>query len=488
MEITPMRSTGKVHKIFEKKGFLGIAFGGHDGIFRAPLSNTAMCAIVRAVLKSGREVSITFDRELTILTIDGVEAEAAVEAAPKDEGSDGRPWLFGLLIAPSAVTANGVIQGGVLAYMLSQRGMGPGDQSHVIFLLALPSIIYFLWSPLTDFLVKRRTWLMLGGASAGLLMALSLAQKNLQSPFTLVLMFLAACCSQLVVSSCGGIMGELRSERVRRTAGSFYQGGSLAFGALAALVLIPLSDAGRRGLLGLAAGAMIALPALAAFGAPKQQTIGGETLAETAWRIKREFLETFWRWRAVPYAVCLLFPMNSGAAVGLITGVAKAYGVNGEHVAWMNGFGGAVLMGAGSLAAALISARTRAPVVYLLVGLVNAATLGVTWLGPLTPLTYYVGVTLYLFTTGAGYAYFTAVLLEFLGQSGKSGSGRYSIINSLGNVPVLYMLRLDGWGGDKWGPRGLSGAEAVVSAAGALVLLAYFLTRKPGANERPAAT
>jgi PAT family beta-lactamase induction signal transducer AmpG len=89
-----------------------------------------------------------------------------------------------------------------------------------------------------------------------------------------------------------------------------------------------------------------------------------------------------------------------------------------------------------------------------------------------------VGVTLYLFTIGTCYAMFTAVVLEFLGHSGKSGSGRYSIINSLGNVPVQYMLLLDGWGGDKWGGRGLAGVEAVVGAVGALILLVYFLTEK----------
>jgi hypothetical protein len=42
------------------------------------------------------------------------------------------------------------------------------------------------------------------------------------------------------------------------------------------------------------------------------------------------------------------------------------------------------------------------------------------------------------------------------------GSGRYSIINSMGNVPVVYMLTLDGWGGNRWGARGLSGTEAVM--------------------------
>ena len=309
-------------------------------------------------------------------------------------------------------------------------------------------------------------------------MAWALTEKDLQSTSALLLMLLAACCGQLTVSSCGGIMGTMRSVQARRTAGSFYQAGSLAFGALATVVLIPLSDTGRRDLLGLAAGAMIVLPALMAFAAPKQETIGSEPLAETFGRMKREFVETFWRWEAIPYTLCMLFPMCSGAAVGLITGVAKSYGVNGEHVAWMNGFGGAVLMGAGAVAAAAIPAHRWAPVVYMVIGLVNAATLGVLWLGPMQPSTYYAGVTLYLFTSGAGYAYFTAVLLECRGPSGRSGGGRSRIINSLGNVPVQYMVLLDGWGGDKWGPRGLSATEAVVSAVGAAILLAYFLRQK----------
>lgn len=157
--------------------------------------------------------------------------------------------------------------------------------------------------------------------------------------------------------------------------------------------------------------------------------------------------------------------------------------MNGEHVAWMNGLGGALLMAAGSLAAASIPARFRASVAYLTVALVNAATLGVLWLGPLRPWAYYLGLTLYLFTIGAGYAMFTAVLLEFMGDSGKSGSGRYSIINSMGNVPVVYMIALEGWGGNKWGARGIAGTEAVAGAAAAVILLAYFLTQRPGGAE-----
>jgi PAT family beta-lactamase induction signal transducer AmpG len=174
----------------------------------------------------------------------------------------------------------------------------------------------------------------------------------------------------------------------------------------------------------------------------------------------------------------MVFPMASGAAIGLLSGSALQYGVSGDGVAWMNGLAGGLLMAAGSAAAAFLPSRMRAPVMYMIVALINCAALCVLWLGPMTPWNYYLGVTLYLFTVGTCYAMFTAVVLEFLGHSGKSGSGRYSIINSLGNVPVLYMIALDGWGGERWGARGLAGTEAVVGATGAAILLAYFATRK----------
>jgi len=178
--------------------------------------------------------------------------------------------------------------------------------------------------------------------------------------------------------------------------------------------------------------------------------------------------------------VCLGFPIGSGAAIGLLPGVAQDYGVSGQSVAWINGIGGALLMAGGSLSASLIPARIRASVIYCMMGAVNAAAIAVLGFGPMRAGTYFLGIALYLFTIGTCYALFTAVVLEFMGASGKTGSGRYSIINSLGNVPVLYMIVLDGWGGQKWGPRGLSATEAVAVALASMVMLAYFVTHGRG--------
>jgi PAT family beta-lactamase induction signal transducer AmpG len=291
-------------------------------------------------------------------------------------------------------------------------------------------------------------------------------------------MFLAACMAQLVVSSCGGMMGALHSEATRRRASSFYQSGSLAFGALAIFVLVSLTDRYSLGTLGWIAAALIALPAVFALAAPKQPFVQTHGLDETLSRIWSEFKATFITWRALPYALLMTFPMGSGAAIGLLPGLATDYGISTQQIAWMNGVAGALLTTAGAMTVALIPARIRASVAYLSVCLINTLPLFILWLGPLRPSTYFIGSTLYLFTIGAVYALFTAVVLEFLGVSGKTGSGRYSIINSLGNLPVAYMAFLDGQGSARFGPRGLPGTEAVLGAIGGTLLLAYFLTRK----------
>ena len=387
-----------------------------------------------------------------------------------------RPWIYGLMIAPSAVVANGIVQGGVLGYLLSRHGVGSGGQAHMIFLLALPTSLYFLWSPITDFFVRRRSWLLGGGLTAALLMGLGFQQKNLSGRMSMLLMLVSACCAQLVVSSCGGMMGTMRSDMTKRSASSFYQAGAMGFGALAAWVLVWLSSRVSQGTLGWVAAAIIGVPTLAALLAPMQEEISTDTVGATARRVRDEFKATFWRVEALPYVACMFFPGASGSAIGLLPGIAHQYGVSGDNVAWINGLMGGLLVAAGSGVMALVKVRARAPVLYMVVTLINCIGLFVIMLGPERPLTYLVGVLLYLFTVGCCYEMFTMVVLEFLGASGKSGSGRYSIINSMGNVPVLYMALVDGWGGDKWGGRGLAGIEGVVGGAGALVLLGYFLT------------
>ena len=404
-------------------------------------------------------------------------AQPLIPITPTSTEAPERPWVFGLLIAPMAVFVNG-ITAGVLSLLLRQRGISSARQGEIISLLAIPTFVYFLWSPITDFWIRRRNWLIIGSLTAAAMIVVAFHRPNLGSRSAVICLFIGACLAQLIVSSCGGMMGALHSEATRRRASSFYQGGSLAFGAVAIFILASLSERYSPATLGWIAAALIALPALFAFAAPKQPFVQTHGLDETLSRIWSEFKTTFITWRALPYTLLMTFPMGSGAAIGLLPGLATDYGISTQQIAWMNGIGGALLTAAGAMAIVLIPARVRASVAYLSVCLINTLPLAILWLGPLRPSTYFIGSTLYLFTIGAAYALFTAVVLEFLGVSGKTGSGRYSIINSLGNIPVAYMILLDGKGSAHYGPRGLPGTEAVLGAIGGTLLLTYFLTQR----------
>ncbi|MFP5207197.1 MAG: MFS transporter [Acidobacteriota bacterium] len=393
-------------------------------------------------------------------------------AAPRE-----RPWLFNILIAPDAVISLGLV-GGALSFLLRRQGVSPASAASIVALLSLPHAIYFLWGPLTDFWMARRTWLLLTAAAAGVVMLFAFRQPALSTGWAVALIFLSACLGNCVAAACGGLMGMLGSERNRRRAGSFYQSGSLAFAGAAVFALVALSaHVGQHGL-GWIVAAMIALPGLAARAAPRNPVAAAPNARATAARIAHEFRSTFLRRQAIPYTALILSPLSSGAMIGLLPELARDYGVSGAQVAWMNGLGGALLMAAGALAATLIPVRVPGAYAYAAVGLTNAITLAVLALGPLQPAVYFAGTVLFLFTIGMGYAVFTAVTLEFLGRSGKSGSARYAIINSLGNLPVAYMSWLDGRGYAHWGPRAMPGVDALLSAAMAAGLLAWFLSMR----------
>ncbi len=367
---------------------------------------------------------------------------------------------------------------GALTFLLRNEGVDPGRAASISALIALPHAIYFLWGPITDFWLQRRAWLLVAAVAAAATVAFAFHLPRLGSTWGVVLLFLAASIAVLSPAACGGMMATLRSEVNRRWASSFYQVGSLAIGAVAVFAIASLAGRVSLGVLGLIVAAMIVLPALFAFEAPSEPVISEHTLRETAARILHECKATFWRWEAIPYMLIVGGPGGSGAMIGLLGELARDYGVTGQQVAWINGVGGALLTSGGALAASLIPVKVRAPTAFLVCAIINAATVAIFAIGPLRPSVYIAGTILYLFTVGACYALTTAVILEMMGASGKSGSGRYSIVNSLANVPVVYMIWLDGRGYALWGPRGMPATDAVLSAVVASILLAHYIVSR----------
>ena len=129
------------------------------------------------------------------------EVETQSPATPHD-----RPWLFAFLITPEAVIALGLVSG-ALTYLLRDEGVTPGRAASIASLLSLPHAIYFLWGPLTDFWMRRRTWLLLAAAAAAISLVAAFHQSQLATPWGVGLLFLSACFGVFVVAACGGMHG-----------------------------------------------------------------------------------------------------------------------------------------------------------------------------------------------------------------------------------------------------------------------------------------
>ncbi|HEY0307634.1 MAG TPA: MFS transporter [Acidobacteriaceae bacterium] len=384
-----------------------------------------------------------------------------------------------MLIAPNAMLSHGLVSG-TLSMLLRQQGVGLAHCASIVSLLTLPFVINFLWSPITDFGLRRRNWIMVAALIAGALVVVAFYMPNLASPAAIALLFISSCFGQLVLVSCGGMMGLLSSEEARRRAGGFYQAGGLATGAIGVFVISMLAGKISLHALSWVIALMVVLPAVAALAAPVQEKIVRESFGAEIRRIGQEFRKTFLRWEAVPYTLLLCSPLGTGAAIGLLTGLAKDYLVSPHQVAWMNGVAGLVLTPAGAVAASMLPVQMKSMVGFLATSALNAGTLVILWVGPLRPATYFLSTALFLFTIGACYAMYTAVALDFLGDSGKSGSARFSIINSIGNGPVTYMDWFDGRGYAIWGPRGLPATDAVLGLAASGAWMVYFLLRRRG--------
>jgi MFS transporter, PAT family, beta-lactamase induction signal transducer AmpG len=384
------------------------------------------------------------------------------------------PWLFSILNVPHAVVTAGV-SGTLLSYLLRQQGVAPHNIANENSLLLLPGSLFFVWSPVTDFLWKRRTWLLVSSAAAGVAVMLALQTKSYASKGAVALLLTAGCLILLASAATGGLVASLMRAEERTRVGCFLQAGNLGGGALAGGGLLLLASHVNKLTLGVAAGAVVLAPALLALLLDEPPVAKrGRKFSTEMLLMGREFKKTFLRLSALPAVLLLMSPLGSGGAVGILSSIAKDYGVSANQVAWTNGLTGAVLTTAGAISMALMPARFDIRMAYAVTGLVNAGVLGVFCFGTPRPWMYLVGTGLFLFTVGACWAMYSALVLKIVGAPGRSGCGRYAMGVSIANLPVAYMAVLDGWGAKWFGPKGLPGIDMAVSGVAAVAFLGWF--------------
>ena len=389
-------------------------------------------------------------------------------------GKPTHPALFMVLAMPHGIMTTGLI-GTVVGFLLRQDGVPVPRISQIISILLLPGSLFFLWSPVTDFGLRRKHWFLLAAAIGATALFAAFNVARLGSRSAIVLLLLAAGVCVLTRACDGGLMSSVVAEEHKTRVSGFHNSGVLFAGALGGAGILILAQHWSRPAVGAVAALCVVIPALGVLRVDEGRPIehpGG--LAERLRLMGTEFQSTFFRWKTLPAILLLVAPLGSGAAISLLPSIARDYGVSGSQVAWINGVSGSLLMVAGAFLMGLLPLKVDVRIAFSATALLNQMTLGILLLGHPRPITYLCGTLLFLFTIGATWALVTAVILKVMGPAGASGGTRYALLQSVATSAVASMAWIDGLGYKYFGPEGLPGIDMTVGGLSAVAFLAWF--------------
>jgi MFS transporter, PAT family, beta-lactamase induction signal transducer AmpG len=390
------------------------------------------------------------------------------------------PWLFGITGIPYGV--GGGFAAVTMPFLARKADISVGDIGWYGTALLIPPVVQFLYAPIVDIGPKRKVWLVLVSLLGSICFGLSLTMP-LPSRIGAFLgfAFVGLTISGLTGSCNGGLLATMMPDHLRGAAGGWLNVGNLTGGALGAWLTLVMAKHYPPLIVGLGLVALMTLPACAILFVPepdRAQRSLGEVFA-TLWHEVTKVAGSRNGWTGM-----LLFasPVGTAALLNYFAGVAKDYNASDGMVGFINGPVNGLVTAAGSLLGGYLCDRANRRAMYLLSGALTAICgLGM-MLAPLSPMTYAVGVSVYLFITGFCYAAFSAAVLETIGKGGAAASTQYALLVSCGNIAIAWVGFVDTRFHEHHGPRGLLGVDATLNIVGVIAL--FFLFRAFGGFQK----
>ena len=350
------------------------------------------------------------------------------------------PWLFGILATPNGL-ANAIIVI-LMPYVLRRQGVAVDRIAEIVALASIPNVWYFLYSPVVDLGLRRRTWILLAASVAGVCSALGILLIPISLAGVTAMLFIAGAVGSLISSANGALLTFLHPS-VRGRASGWYQAGNLGGGTLGGGLAIWLADRVTLPLLALSSIVLIALPAVAAL-LIEELPPSRRALAPLFADLFRDLKDVLTSRRVWLGLVFFLSPVSSAAVGNLISGLGPDYRAPASEVMWISGIAGGLLSAFGSFVGGFVCDRMNRMTAYALAGGLSAVCAVYLALAPPTAWTYGLGYSGYALAAGFGYAVFTALVLEVLGRRRHAAGTAYSLLVASGNLPILYMTWLDG--------------------------------------------
>jgi MFS transporter, PAT family, beta-lactamase induction signal transducer AmpG len=394
------------------------------------------------------------------------------------------PSVLMLLIAPFG-TLSGYLTV-ALAYTLAHAGLSVERIAGLVALSYVPHTWKFLWAPIADTTLTRKTWYLIGIVVTVVTLAwtgwVPAEQAHLGQISVLILVSNFAV--TLVGMSTESLMAHGATAEEQGRAGGWFQAGNLGgqgIGGGIGLMLAQKLPAAWMASSALAIGCLVC--AIGLFWIPEPvSTIRGTGIGASLVNVAKDIWSVARSRRGFLALVLCFLPIGSGAASNLWAAVSKDWSATAGTVALVTGVLGGIVMALGCLVGGFICDRMDRKKAYMLFGIMQAACAAGMALAPHTQTNYIVFTLIYALVTGFTYAGFTAFVLEAMGLG--AAATKYNLYASLSNFPIMYMTNVDGWAHGRYGPSGMLYTEAAICMLG-LVAFTLVLARWP--HERTAA-
>lgn len=384
------------------------------------------------------------------------------------------PAVYLVLIVPFGALSGYLTV--ALAYTLSQAGMSAIKVGALIALSLVPQTWKFLWAPIVDTTLTRKSWYAIGASLSAVGVLAMGAQASDAAHFYLfeAVVFLASLASTFLGMSVESLTTYTSGAR-KGQAGGWLQAGNLGGNGLGGGAALWLSQhVTAPWVTGAALGATFLACCLALLFIAEPVNIveppgvhRGQVIARRLLEVVRDLWGVL-RTRGGYLALLLVFlPLSTSAASNLWSAVAGDWHASAQVVALTNGALGGVIAAVGCLAGGYWCDRFDRKSVYIAYGVLQALCAIAMAIGPRTEAAYAVFTMLYWFVTGLTYAAFSAVTLEAIGLG--AAATKYNVFASLSNMPLAYMTVVEGWAHGRWGAGGFLYVEAAVAFASMLV-------------------
>jgi MFS family permease len=388
------------------------------------------------------------------------------------------PWIFMILIVPFGAMAGYVTV--AVAYLLTRAGVSVGETAALIALSYVPHTWKFLWAPIADTTLSRKSWYLIAAvvSAAGMAAIGAIPATATGIAMLSVVVVTANVAVTFLGMSVESLMAYATPPELKGRAGGWFQAGNLGGGGIGGGAGLWLAqNLPSPWMAGAILGVSCLLCTLALL------FVAEPTVAHHASGIGRSLVavgKDLWgvaRARVGQLALFLCFlPIGSGAASNLWSAVADSWHASADAVALVNGVLGGVVSAIGCIAGGWICDRMNRKGAYALYGVLQGVCAVVMALAPRTEIMYVVFTLVYAFVTGLTFAGFSAFVLEAMGTG--AAATKYNVFASLSNVPIWYVTLLDGWAFTRWGSGGMLYTEAVAGMVG-LLLFAGVLTALP---------